>query len=54
MYVVTCGMSGRRKKTVSHVEQVLNSSQALVLTFARLEALQRTEWVVGEKVIEEL
>lgn len=63
VYVVTRGPSGRRNKTVCHIEAVANSRQksgrgpdrqALILTFARLETSPRTEWVVDEKVIEQL
>ena len=65
MYVVTCGKSGRKKKTTSqvYVEAVSNSRQrsrrgpdrqALILIFAQLETSPRTEWVVDEKVVEQL
>ena len=59
VYVVTRRTSGRRKKIVSYVEAVSNSSQrsgrspdrqALIL---RLRS-PRTEWVIDEKVIEQL
>ena len=63
VYVVTRTTSGRRKKIVSHIEAVSNSSQrsgqgpdrqALILIFAQLETSPRTEWVVDEEVIEQL
>ena len=55
MYVVMHGKSGRRKKTVTHVEAVSNSSQrsgqgpdrqALILIFAPLEIAKN---VVGSR-----
>ena len=49
MYVVTCGKSGRKKKTVTQLEALLNSRQrsgrgpdrqALILIFAQLEIVK--------------
>ena len=62
-YVFTFGKSGRRKKTVIHLEALLNSRQrprrgpdrqALILIFAQLETSPRTEWVFDENVVEQL
>ena len=57
------GKSGRRKKTVNHVEALSKNRQrssqgpdrqALILIFVQLETSPRTEWVVDEKVLEQL